>query len=219
MKLYFLLAGLISAILFAPADGVAQQREPERNFRHALSVEPLYLFVDGLRINYERQLQAPNHWLEISAIGYAQKNSETWRNWFFNGNHSDKAWGLGAEASYKYFVKPFMYISGGAAYGHQSVTFSRQSIEYSRYTEDELVFYEPVFKQTSHTGAWNKIVGNLRIGFQTKSTRRMVVGGYIGVSYVYSFYDSELISLPNDPVTLGFRGFTPHAGFRIGTRF
>ena len=219
MRSYFLLTGLILSVLFPVTNASAQQREPGQNFYNALSVEPLYLFVDGLRINYERQLQAPRHWLEISAIGYAQKKSRTWENWFFDGNHSDKAWGLGTDVSYKYFVRPFMYISCGAAYGHQSVTFSRETVEFNKYVEDDLIFYEPIFGRKSHRGAWNKVAGNLRIGFQTKSVRRVVVGGYIGIGYVHSFYDSELIYLPNDPITLGFRGFTPHAGFRIGTRF
>jgi hypothetical protein len=215
-----LISGLLFAVtLFAPAHAAAQRRELPQGFRNGLSVEPLYLFVDGLRINYERQLQTPRHWIDVSAIGYARKNSENWENWFFNGYNTDRAWGLGAELNYKYFVLPFMYLSFGAGGGQQTVTYTRTAVDYSSYREDGLVFYEPDFDARSRTATWSKVAGNIRLGFQSKSTRRVLAGGYVGLGYVHSFYDSAAQSLPNNPLSLGFRGIGPHAGFRIGVRF
>jgi len=199
----------------------------KQGYKNAFSIEPLYLFNNGLRLNYERQLVTPKHWLEGSLIGYVvdYRNTDrdmylsngSYNTWFLNSRDISNAWSLGTEINYKYYLRPFLYLSAGGAYSHTAVT--DETATFRKFKEDDLTFYEHVWgKQTQR---FDRVACNLRLGFQSKYYRRVVVGGYIGFTFTHSFFnprnDDDYAS-EDDITDLRYSGMLPHIGFRLGFR-
>ncbi|MDR3252064.1 MAG: hypothetical protein LBT35_00635 [Tannerella sp.] len=217
------LAGLIASVSTIYAQESPRIKE---GYKNAFSIEPFYLTNNGLRLNYERQLASPAHWLEASFIGYVVDfrhedrdrylPNSFYTTWFLNGRDIRNAWSLGTEINYKYFLHPFFYLSVGGAYSHTDVVDYANT--FHKFQEDGLTFYEHAWGES--TQRFDRVSGNFRVGFQTKNYRRVVVGGYVGITLTHSFYSprDEGDYTSDDITNLRYSGFIPHIGFRIGFR-
>jgi hypothetical protein len=197
------------------------QNEMKETFKNTLAVQPLYWVNNGFRIDYERQLNTPKHWLQVSGIGYYVEDEDIfWNLWMNSGAQIDKTWGAGLEVNYKYFPfkRPVMYFSGGLAFSHFNVDYCESGYQFISYENDGLTYYEPEWQTGNATQYFNRVGTNLYLGFQNRPARRFLIDGYTGVGYTYSFYDKNKYSPDRYLNSLSYRGISFTIGFRIGFR-
>jgi hypothetical protein len=206
------------------------QDETEKTFRHSLAVQPLYWLNNGFRADYERELENPGHSLQLSAIGYyAEDGNSLWNAWMLSSEALLKeAWGAGLEANYKYF--PFrirgyssfrsrgVYVSGGLSAAHFSVNYRTEGPRYVSYVENGLTYYEPQWVEGEAKQYFNRIGTTFCAGIQNRPSKRFLIDGYIGIGYVYSFYDKDKYYPASYSGKLSYRGLTLTAGFSVGFR-
>ncbi|MDR3142648.1 MAG: hypothetical protein LBU37_13125 [Tannerellaceae bacterium] len=212
---------LFTAVCILVSREAGAQDETEKTFRNALAIQPFYWLNNGFRVDYERQLKNPSHWLQLSAIGYyVEDENSLWNVWMLSDFPLNEAWGAGLEVSYKYF--PFrsrkLYVSGGLSSSHFNIDYRTESVRYLSYVENGLTYYEPQWEQYEASQYFNRIGTNFCTGIQTRPARRFLIDGYIGIGYVYSFYNKDKYYPHNYLNKLSYRGFTLTAGLRIGFR-
>jgi len=219
----FIISVMVVAAITIPA-GRAQQ-EP---FKNSLSIEPLYMLNDGLRLNYERQLNNPNNCLEISAIGYFPSGPHSMKNvWFYGSSLSDgttyydilDAWGAGLDLTYNYYLKSFLYVSGGIFYRHHAAKYESDYI-YEVVDEGGFSYLTSNGQSVTRWFSHDRTGYFLRMGFQSKSTHKFLVGGYFGLGYSYSFGSNKLV--PDGgigPFSINQRGAYFLLGFKVGLRY
>jgi hypothetical protein len=189
-------------------------------YKNVITFEPLYFFNNGLKVNYERMLFADN-WLECSLVGYFY-DDENFQS-IFGSNHLwesnvGKAYGYGFDVHYKWFPVSMMYLSGGFQFRRHKITpdYYYYTYHFHEYMEDGLTFIAPVPSDYEVNEYINRYIGCLRVGFQSRPYRRVSVGGYIGVNFMWadekggSIYSSSYIT---------HNGIMPDIGFKLGVRF
>jgi hypothetical protein len=216
---FFLL--LLATCQFVPL-GVKAQDEAPKTFKNAWAVQPLYWLNSGFRLDYERQLKDPNHWLQISGIGYYIEDDERlWGLWMLEEDFPvSEAWGAGLEVDYKWypFKRPRMYVSGGVSFAHFDVDYRENGYQYISYVNDGLTYYEPQWEEREVSQYFNRLGTNLCLGFQTRPARRFLIDYFVGIGYAYSFYDADKRHPSYYYNSLAYRGVTLTTGFRIGFR-
>ncbi|MDR1558038.1 MAG: hypothetical protein LBS88_13565 [Tannerellaceae bacterium] len=211
---------LFTACLFVFPEAEAQN-ETRKTFGNSLAVQPLYWLNNGFRIDYERRLKNPSQWLQVSAIGYYVENeSNPWDVWTFSDFSFNEVWGAGLEVNYKWF--PFrrqrVYVSGGLSASHFNMEYDEVGYRYTSYQIDGLTYYESQWENYQVSQRFNRIGTNLCTGIQNRPTRRFLIDGYVGIGFMYSFYDPDKYHPDNYLNSLSYRGLTLTAGFRIGFR-
>jgi hypothetical protein len=211
----------------------SQERAARKSFKNAVTIEPLYVYGSGMRVNYERML-APKQWIETSLTGYKVQHDsdlrQTWQLVFFDEDRVKYAYGVGGDVHYKYMIKPYMYFSAGVFYRFNKVNFIDGNT-FKEFEEDGLKFYEPAERYVNRFV--HRYGTTVRLGYQSKPYRRVTVGGYVGLSYIRSRYNGDSsyghsnfygytygINIREGNVTnLHYSGLMPVFGFRIGVRF
>jgi len=190
--------------------------------QNAVTIEPLYWFNNGLKINYEREL-FPKNWIEAGVVGYLY-HRENFQGVFgatyFGDNDAEKASGYGFDLHYKWLPVPFMYVSCGFQYRRHKVHYEDYVLGFQDFEEDGLTFYEPALMDANQI--ISRYGGTLRIGFQTRTFRRVSAGGFIGLSYFNSDYDKVYYrngSWDGPLNSLYHKGLVLDMGFKIGLRF
>jgi len=222
MKNKILIIGILAT--FCSINAFSQWTQDPRLNKNAISLEPLYIVNNGLRVNYERQIINPHHWLEFSSTGYFSYNENNTlpKQWFYDSfdNFSVKNnWGLALEASYKYYPIYFMYISSGITYSHHEAALAGNTMIYNSYVEDGLTYYEPTFEYYDNWKAFDRLGVNLKIGLQTPLYRNFLIGGYFGLGFAKAFYRDDGYVPNKSIISVTYSGVTPLLGWRIGFRF
>jgi len=212
-----LLAATVTAA-FAQRDG----NKSGFTYKNAITWEPLYVFNNGFKINYERRI-AECQWLEGSLIGY-KYDDNYFQNMMDIGYYSDgdvdKSYGYGADLHYKYCVLPFMYASVGLQYRGHRVTTDYSSYVFIPYEEDGLQFISPEIDHLQKVFV-QRYAASFRLGFQTRTFRRVSVGGFVGMSVIksvvhkdasWNWYEGYLFDLT-------YSGLLPELGLKVGFRF
>jgi hypothetical protein len=202
------------------ACATAQDVHNDIFYRNNISVQPLYVFNQGVRIDYERQLHNPYHWLQVSTKGYFMndKYDQGLMTLLFDDDRIEKLKGAGAELNYKYFFlkKRILYVSAGVSYSY----FHTQQYDsyFTDFHEDGLTFYRSEYSM--QTQEFNKMGFNTCFGVQSSPRKRFFVDGYVGFGYSHSFYDKNKYYPDTDNINgLSYSGPTFTTGLRIGIRF
>lgn len=215
---------LVSFVCFSQEDmqlDAESGKVAKEEFTYGISVEPLYLFNAGLRLNFETLIKGnPRQLLQVSAIGY-------YNDWFDDGwetlliDHTygaNKIIGGGIGADYKLFPSPklkYFYVSGGVSYHYFNLNYDDYKMV--SFVEDGLTFYESVW--TTSTMPFNKIGANICLGLQSSRHKLLFTDVYLGAGYSYGFFDKEKYNPGNTMHSIGYRGITLLLGFRFGFRF
>lgn len=220
MKGSLFLRILIMACTLLPACAAAQGTPRTDGYGHSLAVQPLYIFNQGVRVDYERQLSSPYHWLQVSGKGYYMHRADDagLLTLLFGDDRIETLSGAGAELNYKYFFlkRRHLYVSAGLSYGY--VHTKLHGVDFSGFREDDLTLYRPHYRLQSQD--FNRAGFNTFFGIQTSPYRRFFVDVYAGVGYARSFYDrSRYYPDTGNMNGLSYSGPTVTAGVRIGIRF
>lgn len=218
MNTYFKLIMLTLCLGFL-SNANAQKKKPNMDDypKYTLAVQPFHMFNGGLRLDFEKQLDSPKNWLQLSVSGYylSHKNN-SWDYWETPNSNFDKFSGLkggGINAAYKsIFYGTSVYYSAGLGYTHYRVSYP--GFEFIKYQEDGLTFYEG--RETSANQNFNKISSNLCIGFQSRLNSTFFFDIYLGLAYSHSFYDKNKLAFDENPWGFGYSGLHFTGGLRFG---
>lgn len=228
-RLTTVLVILLGCLLLAPTQGVAQEKSTNDNdipYNWAFTVHPLHIFSSGLRIDVERKLHKPNHWLVVGLSGTYlphdgddYNNYSTWSNLYLDSDQDvTKLIGAGIDIAYKYFFPmdvKLLYISGSINYNYFKANY--YAGEFFPYEENGLTYYERDYREVCQQ--IDRIGSNLLLGVQLKPSVRFHIDGFAGIGFRYGIprnkdrydFDSHIFSL-------GYRGITFTTGMRIGFR-
>jgi hypothetical protein len=188
--------------------------------RYAFTVEPLYLFNGGLRINAEKQM-TKKEWLEVNITPYYVQNDDNeyniYNEWFFSTSNSDfdyfsKLQGIGVGGGYKYYLSSHFFVNPGISYTFYKVKYP--SYSFHPYQEDGLTFYTYDYNQASQH--FNKFTLSFCFGGRTSFDNLFFIEYYGGLGQAFSFFDSN--KKPFDDTIFGFghTGLYLTAGMKFG---
>jgi hypothetical protein len=221
MKLKNILLSAAVCCLLCPA-AISAQETIRTPYKHAFSIQPLYIYINGLRLDYEQQLKNPKHWLQVSATGYFGNEDFAFLELLMLDLQSniERVRGGGLELTYKYFpFTRFFYTAASLSYAHFNVGRKYTNYVLDPYEENGLTYYEPRWSSELEKSFFNKVETNLYIGIQNSLYKKFLIDTYVGIGYKHSFYDSNKF-VPNDSFTsLGYTGLTLAMGVRLGYRF
>lgn len=188
--------------------------------RYTVAIRPLYLTENGLKLDFEFELNKPGDWLRVELIGHHRRR--------FNHGHYDyrsgwstinsgydtyhKLGGAGAGLAYKsMFTSNGWYYSVGAAFNYFNV--GHEVLSYHPYVEDGITFYERGWKDVN--AKYYKPEATVNIGKHFALSRSFFADMFLGLGFAYSFYEGENY-FSDTPYAFGGRGLFINAGFRIG---
>jgi hypothetical protein len=196
---------LLTIILMLWANSSFSQVMPpaeEPGFRNMISFQPLYMIVNGLRIDYDRAINK-NHWIQAAPVFFLNENQ---RNTF--GNNYKSQQGVGLHLYHRYYPgegfgrSPF-YISYGGMWH-----FNR------------MLYNESINNQLSERYTMlNRRGLDVIIGVQSTATHRFVIDIYTGMGI-------RMVSMKTDAqdprhfdnayIMPGYAGTIILGGIRIG---
>ncbi|MDR2691653.1 MAG: hypothetical protein LBB73_05055 [Dysgonamonadaceae bacterium] len=210
----------VCAVLFS-AQTVLQARNPEPvSPRYAFSLEPLYLYNGGLRLNVEKRLK-PKDWLELNITGYYLPHNkietrEYQRGDYFTSNsefdYISGLSGLGIGSAYKHYFFRSFFVGGGASYTLYRVQYP--ALGMCKYREGELDFYE--YQYLDLRQIFNKFTTHISIGGRSSFRHRLFIEYYFGLGYAHSLYHSGKEAYNRSPFGFGHTGAYPATGIKIG---
>jgi hypothetical protein len=205
----------------------AQNREQDRTEpRYAFSIEPLYLYNAGLKLNLEKQLK-PKEWVEVNLTGYYLPYSKIENRYaIFFGDYQDGGYftinsvfqrfsklnGGGIGGAYKRYVFKSIVVSANISYTYYDVQFP--SWEFYKYEEDGLIFYDYGRREVHQY--FNNMKISLLAGMRTSFRRAFFAEYFIGLGYAYSFHDKDKKAYNESPFGFGYRGIYPTIGIKLG---
>lgn len=218
---------LLACIICQTVTTFAQKKEKYYNEevmpKYTISVHPSYLFSNGLRFDFEKQLGSPNKWLQVTATGYYASDYDSddgyddgWINFNTSFDTPIQALkGAGLGVAYKEFFtkKKTLYYSAGLYYTHYDVKIKEYG--YYPFTENGLTFYEGLTKNIDID--YDKINANIVVGVQTSPAQGLFCDFFVGAGYAYSFYNKPYLN--KNQFEYGYRGLQIVGGFRMGIGF
>ncbi|MFV0417625.1 MAG: hypothetical protein ACK5KT_02675 [Dysgonomonas sp.] len=199
----------------------AQYKNNMDNYpKYTIAVQPFYLLNGGLRFDFEKQLNSPKNWLQLSISGYhlpyQNSNWDWWETPNSNYDPISKLNGLGAGAAYKsIFYSTSVYYSAGLSYTHYRVTYS--GADYHKFVEDGLTYYE--YYRSDQKQIFNKLTASLCLGIQSTLNNLGFFDAYLGLGYSHSFYDASKRAFDDNQFGYGYRGLHVTGGVRFGITF
>jgi hypothetical protein len=204
-----------------------EQEKPLPNY--AVSVEPLFLYNGGLRLNVEKRL-TPKQWIELNVTGYRLPehkmdddnyyNNSWWNNdgWITSNadfNSFSKLSGAGLGGTYKYYFYSSNYVSGGISYAYSGVQY--KDYTFHPYTEEGLTYYSYGLHNVNQD--FHRLAGNLCIGTRSAFYHAYLIEFYGGLGYTHSFYDKDKRTYDETMFGFGYKGMTITFGFKFGFNF
>ncbi|MDR3338625.1 MAG: hypothetical protein LBT25_00770 [Candidatus Symbiothrix sp.] len=185
--------------------------------RYAFSIEPLYLYNGGLRINAEKRL-TQKEWFELSVTPYylpPYDNNYDYSGWSTSNagfDYFSKLQGIGIGAGYKLYFSPLFFINPGVSYTFYKVKYP--GYDFHPYQENDLTLYTYGYEQiTQH---FNKYTLSFCFGGRTPFKRLFFVEYYGGVGQSFSFYDSRKKPFDETMFGFGYKGIYLTTGVKLG---
>jgi len=189
--------------------------------KYTLAVQPFVLSNGGLRLDFERQLHHPHHWLQLGITGYhlPEISAEEDRVHFAGYDNEIKGLkGVGIHGSYKLFLPSTwesFYTMGNLSYTFQQVKY--MDTGYHSFIDDGMKYYE--YSTIMQSQKFNRMGINAFIGFQSPLIKNIFLDFYAGIGYAVSLYDKNKKHFDTSILDYGHNGITIGGGVRIGVAF
>ncbi len=212
---------LIIILVFLSINGIAQTDTVRTTL---VSGTPQYLINKGLRIDVEKRLKNPRHWIQLVPQLYVDVKGIDARDYDSGYEKEyDKMYGVGLEVNHKMFLKEYSrpmgsYVSYGMNYQHFGIQF--KGAEWEPALVDgmqQFVYTEKDAKQSI-----DKIGANLVVGYQNEFVDYVYWDIFIGLGFRCSFYNSESAETRHLDYYLwdyGYSGTLLTGGFKLGVLF
>lgn len=216
-------------LAWIPVGSMAQEKETngyDIPYNWVFSVHPLHIFSNGLRIDVEKKLHHPNHWLVLGLSGtYLPHDGEdfntysTWSNLYLDSDQDvTKLTGAGIDLAYKYYFPmpvKLLYVSASLNYNYFKAHYYGGA--FYKFEENGLTYYERDYREVSQE--IHRIGSNLLFGVQLTPRKRFHLDGFAGLGLRYGIPgDKDRYDFDSHMFSLGFRGVTFTTGLRIGFR-
>jgi len=189
---------LLIVLLFIAGTAIAQDDvTPVEDTNFALSVSPQYVITGGMRLDLDFKVNDKG-WLTVAPVMYYLNNS------YMYDPENTSYTGVGAFVNYRYFP------SGQGIYAGAGLNYRFLNTDYSHYNES-----------TEINAKFNTYGFDLTFGYQFRLVEQLFMDLYLGWGFRYSFQDTvEEEEYWSDAfLDLGYSGFLPVAGLRIGFEF
>lgn len=198
--------------------------------RYTVSVSPLRLASNGLKVDFEYELPKPGHWFGTSLAVYLAPQCRPEHRYYWNGDGNDRSWfnsgwddyhrmwGIGTSAFFKNtFSRHGWYFSAGLVLEFFRVGVTADT--YIPYEEDGLTFYD--YGRELQTNSYFKPTAQINIGKHMALSQRCYFDLYAGLGLSFALYGAGLdrsYCYPrfSDIGGFAYRGLTPVGGFRFG---
>ena len=201
---------------------------PHQTKRYTVAWQPLFIFNNAVRLDFETRIKDKPAWLQVSPAIYLVRQKERHRDFFgytndyyyltISGDELNRMFGASLELNYKYFFtrKESFYLSGGCSYAHHNIHY--EGSFWTSYTEDGLQYHRIDYGDVNQK--INKLGLNALIGYQVPNSGYFLFDMFIGAGYRKSFrsnpgaraYDSDILAF-------GYSGFLFITGVRLGAKF
>lgn len=163
----------------------------------AFSLTPQYVITGGMRLDFDIKVNKKG-WLTLAPIIYYMDNS------YMYDPESTSFTGAGAFINYRYFP------SGKGIYASTGINYRYLDTKYSDYNDD-----------SDKEAQFNTFGFDFTFGYQFRLVEQLFMDLYLGWGFRYSLQETvEEEEYWSDAfLDLGYSGFLPVAGLRIGFEF
>lgn len=195
----------VMILLISGIGMMAQSQElPETEYKGAINLLPVYLFVNGLRVDYDFSINR-NHWIQAGPTIYlSEHKSER----YLAGDEYLRHTGIGLNLYHRYypgdgFRTNNVYISYGGNWHYNHLQYNEEvgAREHERYS------------------TLQKYGADVIMGFYSVAAERLLIDIYAGMGIRYSVLSSDADSpheFNNGYFSPGFSGNILVMGIRIG---
>ena len=192
------------------------------------AIQPLQVFSNSLRYDFEIRLGNGPGWLQFGpAFYFSQDNNSRNSNYYYEGNDYYYDWynlrlrepfsklkGAGLDINYKHFLdaRRSFYMAAGLSYTRFEIKYSGRAWE--DYTEDGLVYH--TYVEGYHTQQIKRFGINNFIGYQIPAQNAFLFDVFGGYAIRFSSSDENKPAFDNYMFSYGYTGFVLIMGIRIG---
>jgi hypothetical protein len=219
---------LVSTAFAQTANDKTDMKLPHQNKRYTVAWQPLFLFNNALRLDFETRIKDKPAWLQISPAIYLVKKKNRYMSPYgyahddyylsLSGDHLRHMFGASLEVSYKYFFtrKESFYLSGGGSYAHHDIHYD--GYQWESYMEDGLQYLRR--KHGDINQKINKLGLNALVGYQIPNSGYFLFDMFLGAGYRKSFRSNpDARTYDSDIIAYGYTGFSFITGIRFGVKF
>jgi len=207
------------------------------SLKYTISFQPLQLFNNGARFDFEIRLKDGPGWLQFGPTIYQIKyidNLEDPRYYYYRDGDifeyyrlqwdqmnlrepHTKMIGGGINVNYKKFFEPerMFYYAAGLSYSHLNVEYIERV--WKTFIEDGLEFHKEALEFRNQP--INRIGANIFFGFQPPFTSPFVVDIYCGIALRLSLLDNDKPAFDKYKYSYGYTGSMLLLGIRFGFGF
>ncbi|MDR0714487.1 MAG: hypothetical protein LBF89_09565 [Bacteroidales bacterium] len=215
MKKWTILTAVSLLAGIASAQDVVQQ--PRIN-RLTFAVQPLPIFLWGVRTDMEVRIGNTRSWLQMGATIYPftyreEAERDVWEYGIVSGDEYHSMWGGGLNINYKYFIHRLLYVAGGPSYQYSNVKYWGNY--WTDFTEDGLTYHERKYdlaRQQIH-----RLGAGVYFGHQRITRHSFLFDVYVGLGYHYGIPRyKDMRAFDSTQFSFGYRGVVFLAGIRLG---
>lgn len=215
MKNKIILSVLISLFAF-------QAYSQEKEYEWLIMGVPQYLFINGIRVDIDKNIKGTNKWISFSPQIY-NAESPLDNELVYREYGLDKVAGVGLGVDFKRFFSgksniQGIYLATGAVYNF----FNIDSYGYNYIEPNGDGKMELDYSNTSINTHINKMGVHTMLGYQAPIVRDFVIDMYIGFGIRYSLNNNSELTITDLSTFTGDYGYSGTnliAGIRFGVGF
>lgn len=203
---------IIVFLLFAGSAFAQESLTPTGENKYAFSLTPQYVITGGMRLDFDFKINEKG-WLTLAPIFYYMDDT------YMYAPESTSYTGLGGFLNYRYFP------TGKGVYAAAGLNYRLLNTQYSSYVDYDYSASSyapnPGSNSDEKEAQFNTFGFDFTFGYQFRLVEQLFMDLYLGWGFRYSLQDSEEDeSYWSDAILdLGYSGFLPVAGLRIGLEF
>jgi hypothetical protein len=190
------------------ASSMVQNQEPTTHYRAMVSILPLYLTVNALRLDLDYSINR-NHWIQAAPIFFLSDNTNN--NNLLASHDFMQQRGAGLHLYHRYYP--------GEGFGYNNVYISYGAMwHYNNLTYNETISGRPV----ERFSAINKVGADLIMGLYFLAADWICLDFYTGMGLRYASFNSDAekpLKFNDSHLEPGFSGTIFIIGMRIGFTF
>ena len=209
-------------------DNTENKRYAQTQKKITFAVQPLQLFNNGLRYDFEIRLGNGPGWLQFGPAFYFLPNNTNNSAYYYEGNDYfydrynfswrepyNKLKGIGLDINYKHFLdsRRSLYMAAGLSYTRFDIKYRSQ--DRNDYIKDDIMYYYESGKGYN-TQKIDRFGINHFVGFQIPTRGAFLFDMFGGYAVRFSFAEEDKPLFNNAMFSYGYSGIVALIGFRIG---
>jgi hypothetical protein len=228
-KVFYLLLLTASSVMtqvYSQNASDVQNRYAATQKKYTFTIQPLQLFNNALRFDYEVRLGNGPGWLQFGPAVYLSANNDN-TDYYYDGKYYQQhgnfhfrepyseMTGVGLDVNYKWFMdsRRSLYVATGVTFTH--FNFKYRGRGWLDYVEDGLQYLEYGAINYQHQRI-NRPGVNVLFGYRIPSRHAFIVDMFWGVAARYSYSDEDKPSFNENMFSYGYSGYVFQMGVKFG---